>query len=58
MKEVIERITKIISKIEMERESLKNNKFDEGFDCGTQLALNLLGEWKDEISSFYLDKEK
>lgn len=47
--ETLEKIDKIISKIEMERKNLGNSKLDEGFDCGTQLALDLLEEWKDEV---------
>ncbi len=49
MEKVIERIFEVISKIETEREGLKNTRFDEGFDCGTQLALDLLEEWKGEL---------
>ncbi len=45
----LEKINQIISKIEMERENLVNSKFDESFDCGTQLALDLLEEWKEQL---------
>lgn len=55
---IIEKISEIISTIEMERENLSNSKFDEGFDCGTQLTLDLLEEWKEQLEGDKIDENR
>ncbi len=52
--EVIGKIDKVLSKIDRERnEDASNPKttvsWKEGFDCGTQLGIDLLEEWKGEL---------
>ena len=56
-KQELKRIIEIMETIEKERENLTNNRFDEGFDCGTQLALDLLDEWKEKLEEGETDEE-
>lgn len=49
-KEVLERIDGMIATIRIEREKTRElGALNEEFDCGTQLGIDLLEEWKGEL---------
>lgn len=48
--EILEKIKWMEATIDLERYNKKQGgTFDEGFDCGTQLALDLLVEWREAL---------